>query len=52
MVRGDALHKSLVEHISNTDVDVVFTVGRQMKLLQDALPGGRRGAHATTVGRS
>ena len=47
--QGDALHKSLVEHINNTDVDVVFTVGRQMKLLQDALPGGRRGAHATTV---
>ena len=47
--QGDELHKNLVEHIINTDVDVVFTVGSQMKLLQDALPGGRRGAHATSV---
>ena len=47
--QSDALHKSLVEHIVNTDVDIVFTVGAQMKLLQDALPGGRRGAHATSV---
>ncbi|MEC8476044.1 MAG: cyanophycin synthetase, partial [Pseudomonadota bacterium] len=47
--QGDALHKSLVEHIVNTDVDIVFTVGAQMKLLQEALPGGRRGAHAKSV---
>lgn len=43
------LHKSLVEHIVNADVDLVFTVGKKMKLLQDALPAGRRGAHAVGV---
>jgi UDP-N-acetylmuramoyl-tripeptide--D-alanyl-D-alanine ligase len=41
-----ALHAGLKQHVLANDIDLVFTCGPDMKQLHDALPEGRRGAHA------
>lgn len=41
-----ALHAGLKEPVLANDIDLVFTCGPDMKHLHDALPEGRRGAHA------
>lgn len=43
------LHRQLVAPIEAADIDVVFTIGDEMRHLQDHLPAGRRGAHAKSV---
>jgi len=48
---GDAasrLHAELAQPVLAADVDLVFTVGREMENLDRALPAARRGAHAAT----
>jgi UDP-N-acetylmuramoyl-tripeptide--D-alanyl-D-alanine ligase len=41
-----ALHASLAEPIVDASIDLVFTAGAEARALFDALPQGRRGAHA------
>jgi UDP-N-acetylmuramoyl-tripeptide--D-alanyl-D-alanine ligase len=43
------LHAALAEPLLDAGVDLVFTVGREMRALHDALPAERRGAHAPTA---
>jgi UDP-N-acetylmuramoyl-tripeptide--D-alanyl-D-alanine ligase len=48
---GDAasrLHAELAQPVLSADVDLVFTVGREMEHLDRALPSTRRGGHAAT----
>lgn len=45
------LHAALAEDALNAGVDVVHTVGKDMASLREALPSGRRGAHAEDSGR-
>jgi UDP-N-acetylmuramoyl-tripeptide--D-alanyl-D-alanine ligase len=48
---GDAasrLHAELAQPVLTADVDLVFTVGREMEHLDRALPSTRRGGHAAT----
>jgi UDP-N-acetylmuramoyl-tripeptide--D-alanyl-D-alanine ligase len=48
---GDAasrLHAALAEPVLAAEVDLVFTVGREMEHLDRALPPARRGGHAAT----
>jgi len=42
------LHAELAQPVLTADVDLVFTVGREMENLDRALPAARRGAHAAT----
>jgi UDP-N-acetylmuramoyl-tripeptide--D-alanyl-D-alanine ligase len=42
------LHAELAEPIAAARVDLVFTVGAEMRALWDALPKSRRGAHTAT----
>ena len=42
------LHAALAEPVLAADVDLVFTVGREMEHLDGALPPRRRGGHAAT----
>jgi len=42
------LHAELAEHLEKAGVNHVFTVGRDMKRLHDALPAKLRGGHAAT----
>jgi len=49
---GDAsqdLHAELARPLVEADTDLVFTVGRDMRALHDALPTKRRGAHTATA---
>jgi UDP-N-acetylmuramoyl-tripeptide--D-alanyl-D-alanine ligase len=49
---GDAarrLHAELAAAVADAGIDLVFTVGREMRALFDALPKKRRGAHAETA---
>jgi len=49
---GDAarrLHAELAAPVADAGIDLVFTVGREMRALFDALPKKRRGAHAETA---
>jgi UDP-N-acetylmuramoyl-tripeptide--D-alanyl-D-alanine ligase len=41
-----ALHAGLAQPIADAGIDLVFTVGKDMRALFDALPQARRGAHA------
>ncbi|HXP31035.1 MAG TPA: UDP-N-acetylmuramoylalanyl-D-glutamyl-2,6-diaminopimelate--D-alanyl-D-alanine ligase [Stellaceae bacterium] len=43
------LHAELVDPLSEATVDLVFTVGRDMRTLYEALPQERRGGHAATA---
>lgn len=43
------LHAALAEPIAQANVDLVFTVGSEMRALHEALPPARRGAHADTA---
>jgi UDP-N-acetylmuramoyl-tripeptide--D-alanyl-D-alanine ligase len=43
------LHAALAEPLVEARVDLVFTVGREMRALHDSLPVERRGAHAATA---
>jgi UDP-N-acetylmuramoyl-tripeptide--D-alanyl-D-alanine ligase len=44
--RSDELHESLAVPLKKANVNHVFTVGRHMKRLHDALPERMRGGHA------
>ena len=46
---GAALHRALVEPIEAHGIDLVFTAGPLMQELFTALPGSRRGEHASTA---
>ena len=43
------LHAALAEPLLQAKADLVFTVGREMRALHDALPAAQRGAHAATA---
>ena len=43
-----SLHESLVESLSENQIDLVFTTGQYMSALSDVLPSHMRGGHATT----
>jgi UDP-N-acetylmuramoyl-tripeptide--D-alanyl-D-alanine ligase len=43
---GAALHAGLAAHLAAVGVDLVFTCGRLMEHLHNALPRGMRGGHA------
>lgn len=43
------LHADLAEPLGAAKADLVFTVGRDMQALHDALPPEQRGAHAATA---
>jgi UDP-N-acetylmuramoyl-tripeptide--D-alanyl-D-alanine ligase len=43
------LHAELARPLIDAGADLVFTVGRDMRALYDALPKKRRGAHAATA---
>ena len=43
------LHAELAASIADAGIDLVFTVGREMRALHDALPKKRRGVHAETA---
>jgi UDP-N-acetylmuramoyl-tripeptide--D-alanyl-D-alanine ligase len=43
------LHAELAVPIADAAIDLVFTVGRDMRALHDALPKERRGAHAANA---
>ena len=43
-----ALHAAIAEPIAQNKIDLVFTVGREMRNLHDALPAEKRGGHAET----
>ncbi|HLI22198.1 MAG TPA: UDP-N-acetylmuramoylalanyl-D-glutamyl-2,6-diaminopimelate--D-alanyl-D-alanine ligase [Stellaceae bacterium] len=43
------LHAGLAEPIAAANIDLVFTLGNEMRALDRALPAARRGAHADTV---
>ncbi len=48
---GDAsadLHAALAGRLVEDNIDLVFTVGRDMRALHETLPAERRGAHAAT----
>ncbi|WGF86216.1 UDP-N-acetylmuramoylalanyl-D-glutamyl-2,6-diaminopimelate--D-alanyl-D-alanine ligase [Marinivivus vitaminiproducens] len=45
---ADRMHAGLLEPIDRQDVDLVFTVGRHMQALHDALDAGRRGGHTAS----
>jgi UDP-N-acetylmuramoyl-tripeptide--D-alanyl-D-alanine ligase len=42
------LHAALAEPIAETGIDLVFTVGEEMRALHEALPKARRGGHRAT----
>ena len=44
-----SLHAALAEPLIAARVDLVFTVGSEMRALHDALPKSRRGAHAASA---
>jgi UDP-N-acetylmuramoyl-tripeptide--D-alanyl-D-alanine ligase len=44
-----ALHAALAAPLAAAGIDLVFTVGSEMRALFDALPKARRGAHAATA---
>jgi UDP-N-acetylmuramoyl-tripeptide--D-alanyl-D-alanine ligase len=44
------LHASLAQSLVEAGTDLVFTLGDEMRALDDALPGARRGGHADSVG--
>jgi UDP-N-acetylmuramoyl-tripeptide--D-alanyl-D-alanine ligase len=46
---GAALHRALVQPVEAHGVDLVFTAGPLMQELFTALPGSRRGEHASTA---
>jgi UDP-N-acetylmuramoyl-tripeptide--D-alanyl-D-alanine ligase len=46
--RSDELHQELAKPLQQASVNHVFTVGRHMKGLHDALPAAMRGGHAAT----
>jgi UDP-N-acetylmuramoyl-tripeptide--D-alanyl-D-alanine ligase len=43
------LHAELSEPLAEAGVDLVFTVGQDMRALHEALPQRRRGGHAATA---
>ena len=43
------LHAGLAEPLKEARVDLVFTVGSEMRALHDALPKSQRGAHAASA---
>jgi UDP-N-acetylmuramoyl-tripeptide--D-alanyl-D-alanine ligase len=43
-----SIHESLVESLSENQIDLVFTTGQYMSALSDILPSHMRGGHATT----
>ena len=43
------LHAELAEPLREAGIDLVFTVGPNMRALHDALPAKRRGGHAATA---
>jgi len=43
------LHAALAQPLLDADVDLVFTLGNEMRALDDALPPARRGGHADDV---
>lgn len=47
--QSDALHAGLAQVALQHNIDLVFTAGPRMALLREALPEGRRGAHAATA---
>ena len=49
---GDAspeLHANLIKPLKRNRIDLIFTAGKQMKRLSDALPSAMRGGHAPTA---
>ncbi len=46
---GPALHAAIAEDIERNQVDLVFTAGPLMRALAEAIPAGRRGAHAANA---
>jgi len=44
------LHAALAQPLLDADVNLVFTLGDEMRALDAALPAARRGGHAETVG--
>ena len=44
------LHASLIEPIALAKIDLVFTVGPEMRALHDALPAHRRGGYTVSAG--
>jgi UDP-N-acetylmuramoyl-tripeptide--D-alanyl-D-alanine ligase len=46
--RSEELHRDLAKPLQQASVNHVFTVGRHMKGLHDALPAAMRGGHAAT----
>jgi len=44
------LHAALAQPLVESGADLVFTLGDEMRALDDALPAARRGGHADTVG--
>jgi UDP-N-acetylmuramoyl-tripeptide--D-alanyl-D-alanine ligase len=46
---GASLHRALVEPVEAHGIDLVFTAGPLMQELFTALPGSRRGEHASTA---
>ncbi len=43
------LHAALAQPLLDADTDLVFTLGNEMRALDDALPPARRGGHADNV---
>jgi UDP-N-acetylmuramoyl-tripeptide--D-alanyl-D-alanine ligase len=46
---SQSLHASLAQPLIDADTDLVFTLGDEMRALDDALPAARRGGHASNV---
>jgi UDP-N-acetylmuramoyl-tripeptide--D-alanyl-D-alanine ligase len=44
------LHASLAQPLVEAGADIVFTLGNEMRALDDALPAAKRGGHADSVG--
>jgi len=47
---SQSLHASLAQPLVEAGTDLVFTLGNEMRALDDALPAARRGGHADNVG--
>lgn len=47
---SQSLHASLAQPLVEANTDLVFTLGNEMRALDDALPAARRGGHADSVG--
>jgi UDP-N-acetylmuramoyl-tripeptide--D-alanyl-D-alanine ligase len=47
---SQSLHAALAQPLVDANANLVFTLGNEMRALDDALPAARRGGHADNVG--